>query len=73
MSYELTHYEWTAIKPMLPNKSRGVRHVSDRRVLNGISWVLHSGALWRDLPRTTGRTRHATTALFAGWAKASGV
>ena len=38
MRYELSDYEWTAIKPMLPNKSRGVRRVNDRRVLNGIFW-----------------------------------
>src|SRR6266481_2379973 len=29
MRYELSDYEWTAIKPMLPNKPRGVRR--DRR------------------------------------------
>ena len=40
MRYELTDYEWTAIKPMLPNKPRGVPRVNDRRVLNGIFWVL---------------------------------
>src|SRR6476620_6141653 len=40
MRYELSDYEWTAIKPMLPNKTRGVRRVDDRRVLNGIFWVL---------------------------------
>src|SRR5579872_1028990 len=39
-----------AIKPMLPNKPRGVPRVNDRRVLNGIFWVLRSGAPWRDLP-----------------------
>ena len=39
MRYELSDYEWTAIKPMLPNKPRGVRRVNDRRVLNGIFWV----------------------------------
>lgn len=49
MRYELSDYEWTTIKPMLPNKSRGVRRVNDRRVLNGIFWVLRSGAPWRDL------------------------
>jgi hypothetical protein len=37
MRYELSDYEWTAIKPMLPNKPRGVRRVNDRRVLNGIA------------------------------------
>jgi transposase len=25
MRYELTDHEWAAIKPMLPNKSRGVQ------------------------------------------------
>ena len=40
MRYELSDYEWPAIKPMLPNKPRGVRRVNDRRVLNGIFWVL---------------------------------
>jgi len=48
--YELSDFEWAAIKPLLPNKSRGVPRVNDRRVLNGIFWVLCSGAPWRDLP-----------------------
>jgi transposase len=52
MRCELSDYEWTAIKPMLPNKPRGVRRVNDRRALNGIFWVLRSGAPWRDLPET---------------------
>jgi transposase len=50
MRYELTDHEWTAIKSMLPNKPRGVPRVNDRRVLNGIFWVLRYGAPWRDLP-----------------------
>ena len=48
MRYELTDYEWSAIKPMLPNKPRGVPRVNDRRVLNGIFWLL------RDLPDSFG-------------------
>jgi transposase len=54
MRYELTDDEWAAIKPMLPNKPRGVPRVNDRRVLNGIFWVLRSGAPWRDLPDSFG-------------------
>ena len=54
MRYELTDHEWFAIKPLLPNKPRGVPRVDDRRVLNGIFWVLRSGAPWRDLPRSLG-------------------
>ncbi|HEX2335555.1 MAG TPA: IS5 family transposase [Hyphomicrobiaceae bacterium] len=52
--YELTEEEWAAIKLMLPTKPRGIPRVNDRRVLNGIFWVLRSGAPWRDLPDTFG-------------------
>jgi transposase len=54
MRYALTDYEWAAVRPFLPNKPRGVPRVNDRRVLNGIFWVLRSGAPWRDLPETFG-------------------
>jgi transposase len=53
MRYELADHEWIAIKPMLPNKPRGAPRVNDR-VLNGIFWVLRSGAPWRDLPTAFG-------------------
>jgi transposase len=52
--YELTDFEWKAIEPFLPNKPRGVPRVDDRRVLNGIFWVLRSGARWADLPERYG-------------------
>jgi transposase len=39
MGYELADFEWTAIRPFLPNKPRGVPKVNDRRVLNGIFWI----------------------------------
>ena len=67
MRYELTDFDWAAIKPLLPNKPRGVPRVNDRRVLNGIFWVLRSGAPWRDLPVSFGpRTTCCTIASFAG-------
>ena len=67
MRYKLTDYEWAAIKPFLPNKPRGVPRVNDRRVLNGIFWVLRSGAPWRDLPESFGPyTRLPAIASFAG-------
>ena len=52
--YELTDFEWSIIAPLLPNKPRGVARVDDRRVLNGIFWVLRSGAPWADLPERYG-------------------
>jgi transposase len=36
----------------LPNKQRGVLRVNDRRVLNGIFWILR--APWCDLPESFG-------------------
>jgi transposase len=54
MRYELSDCEWSVIRPMLSNKPRGVPRVNDRRVLNGIFWVLRSGAPGRDLPETYG-------------------
>jgi transposase len=36
MRYELTDHEWTAIKPLLPNKPRGVPRVNDRRDSNAL-------------------------------------
>jgi transposase len=54
MRYELNDHEWAAIKPFLPNKPRGVPRVNDRRVLNGVFWVLRSGAPWRDVPDNFG-------------------
>ena len=52
--YELTDFEWSVIQPVLPNKPRGVPRVDDRRVLNGIFWVLRTGAPWRALPQEYG-------------------
>src|SRR3954454_3524497 len=66
MRYELSDYEWTAIKPMLPNKPRGVRRVNDRRVLDGSFWVLRSGAPWRDVPETFGPAPPVTIVSFGG-------
>ena len=52
--YDLSDFEWSVIEPLLPNKPRGVPRVDDRRVLNGIMWVLRSGGAWRDLPERYG-------------------
>ena len=70
MRYELSDYEWTAIKPMLPNKPRGVRRVNDRHVLNGIFWVLvrHGATCQRPMVLAT----LVTIASFAGGRLASG-
>ena len=43
MRYELTDYEWTAVRPLQPHKPlRRSACGGARRVLNGIFWVLRS-------------------------------
>ncbi len=34
--FDLTDFEWELLRPLLPNKPRGVARADDRRVLNGI-------------------------------------
>jgi transposase len=52
--FDLSDAEWAIIAPLLANKSRGVPRVDDRRVLNGIFWILRTGSPWRDLPERYG-------------------
>lgn len=52
--FDLSDVEWGLIEPLLPNKPRGVARVNDRRVLNGIFYVLRTGSPWRDLPERYG-------------------
>ena len=47
----LSDAQWKKIEPLLPQSSgRGRPWANNRRVLEGILWVLKTGARWRDLP-----------------------
>ena len=52
--FDLSDVEWEVIAPLLPNKPRGVPRVDDRRVINGIFYILRTGSPWRDLPERYG-------------------
>jgi transposase len=52
--FDVSDAEWSLIAPLLPNKPRGVPRVDDRRVVNGIFWILRTGSPWRDLPERYG-------------------
>jgi transposase len=69
MRYDLSDFEWSVIEPLLPKDRRGRKPGNNRRVLNGIFWVLRAGAPWRDLPERYGPY---TTAYnrFNRWRKA---
>ena len=54
LKVELTDAQWARILPLIPKpkaKPMGGRpQANDRDVMEGILWVLRSGARWRDLP-----------------------
>ena len=54
--YELTDEQWALIEPILPQRTAttGRKPKDPRQMLNGIVWILHSGAPWRDLPERYG-------------------
>lgn len=51
---DMSDLEWAFIKAVLPKKSRGVKRVDDRRVINGIFYVLRTGIPWADVPSAYG-------------------
>lgn len=59
------------LKPLLPNNTRGVASVDDRRVISGIVHVLRSGCRWVDAP-TAYDPRKTLYNRFVRWA-ANGV
>jgi transposase len=71
--YELSEIQWRRIAALLPGKASDPgRTGSDNRLfVNGVLWVLRSGARWSDLPERYGnwKTVHKR---FTRWAK-SGV
>jgi transposase len=50
----LTEAQWKKIAPLLPkppkHRKGGCPWIDNRRVLEGILWILRSGARWQDLP-----------------------
>ena len=49
--HELSEREWALLEPLLPAPKPTGRPAKDHRTLiNGMLWILHTGAPWRDLP-----------------------
>lgn len=53
--YELTDEAYERIEPLLPRQGRGGKWNDHRVTLNGMFWILNSGAQWRDLPERYGK------------------
>jgi transposase len=52
---DLTYEQWHILDRLLPDRGeRGPAIESKRRTVNGILWVLRTGAPWRDMPERYG-------------------
>ena len=69
--YELSPAQWRRVEGLLPGKpgDPGRSGVDNLTFVNGVLWVLRSGAHWHDLPERYGKwkTLHQR---FTRWAKA---
>ena len=68
--YELTDEQWEKMKNLLPGKEgdRGRTAKDNRNFLNGVLWVLRSGARWADLPGRYGKYK-SVHKRFTRWAR----
>ena len=71
--YELSDVQWERLEELLPGCVETVgRTAADNRVfVNGVLWVLRSGAHWHDLPERYGKYK-SVHKRFGRWAE-SGV
>jgi len=69
--YELTTVQWERLAPLLPGKASdpGRTAADNRLFVNGVLWVLRSGAHWHDLPERYGKWK-SLHKRFSRWAKA---
>jgi transposase len=69
--YELREAQWQKIKDILPGKEgdRGRSAVDNRTFVNGVLWVLRSGAFWCHMPECYGNWK-SNHKRFTRWAKA---
>ena len=69
MRFDLSDEEWAILEPLIPAARRS-RRVNDRRVMNGIFFVLRTGCQWKALDATKycpGSTAHDR---FQAWVQA---
>jgi len=69
--YELSATQWRKIEGFLPGRPGhvGVTAKDNRAFVNGVLWVLRSGARWKDMPAEYGNWK-STHKRFTRWAKA---
>ena len=69
--YELSDWQWERICTLVPGKTGdpGRSGADNRLFVNGVLWVLRSGAHWHDLPPRYGKWK-SVHKRFTRWAMA---
>ena len=68
---DLTDHDWQQLEPLLPPRTatqQGNQYKDHRTVVNGILWVLRTGAPWRDIPSRYGPWSTCSTRFYR-WTK----
>ena len=68
---DLTDVQWEVLCPLMPAPlrradGRGRPWENDRKLLDGMLWILRTGAQWEDLPRRYG-TKSTCHRRFQNW------
>jgi len=67
LRHRLTDEQWELIQDVFPPPAKTGRPPANRRdVVDGILWILRTGAPWRDLPAEFGKW-HTVWDLFDKW------
>jgi transposase len=68
---DLTNTQWERLQPLLPPQKpqTGRPALDHRRILNGILWMLRTGAPWRDVPERYGAWSTGASRFYR-WRKA---
>ena len=65
---DLSDEQWDLVKGLMPKQERGGKWNSHRVTLDGIMWILRTGAPWRDLPERYGKCK-SVHGRFSRWRK----
>jgi len=64
--YDLTTEQWERLEPLLPPQkpTTGRPNHDHRLIINGIFWILRTGAPWRDLPERYGSWKTVSSRFY---------
>lgn len=63
---DLTDAQWARLEPLLPPQrpKTGRPNLPHRKVINGILWIVRTGAPWADLPKRYGNYKTVSSRYY---------